>query len=193
MSKSPTSRGGSRPGAGRKPGTGSYGEPTEPIRVPVSLLPAVRAMLKTAGKPLAHPDVKTPPAVPVTLALPFYTSRVAAGLPSPADDHQGDALDLNEHLVRHPNATFIVQVQGNSMTGAGIQHGDLLVVDRALEPRSGTIVIAVVNGELTVKRLQVDSEGIRLMPENPDYAPIEIGEGMDLTIWGVAVHVIHSL
>jgi DNA polymerase V len=193
MSKTPPSRGGSRPGAGRKPGTGSYGEPTEPVRIPVSRLPAVRAWLRTAGKTPPQVDVKRSPALPPTLALPLYASRVPAGFPSPADDHVEDALDLNEHLVRHPAATFFVRVQGDSMTGAGIQHGDLLVVDRSLEPKSGAVVIAVVNGELTVKRLKADSGEVWLVPETPDYPPLEIREGMDLTIWGVVAHVVHSL
>ncbi len=192
MAKTPSSRGGSRPGAGRTPGTGAYGEPTQPIRVPVSLLPIVRAWLSARGK--APPrDALYPAPSRATRPLPLFSSRVAAGFPSPADDHLEDHLDLNEHLVRHPAATFLVRVQGDSMTGAGIQHGDLLVVDRSLEPKSGTIVIAVVNGELTVKRLKVDSGGVWLVPENPNYPRLEIREGMDLTIWGVVVHVVHSL
>ena len=193
MSKTPPSGGGPRPGAGRKPGTGSYREPTEPVRIPVSRLPAVRAWLRTAGKTPPQVDIKRSPELPPILTLPLYASRVPAGFPSPADDHVEDALDLNEHLVRHPAATFFVRVQGDSMTGAGIQHGDLLVVDRSLEPKSGAIVIAVVNGELTVKRLKADSGGVWLVPENPDYPPLEIREGMDLTIWGVVAHVVHSL
>lgn len=191
--KPPSSRGGARPGAGRKSGTGSYGEATQPIRVPISLLPAVRAWLKAAGKTPLHTDTSLPPGLPARFSLPFYASRVAAGLPSPADDHQDDALDLNDHLVKRPAATFFVRVQGESMIGAGIHHGDLLVVDRSLEPKCGAVVIAVVNGELTVKRLHVDGRGVWLMPENPEYEPIEIREGMDLMIWGVVLHVVHSL
>jgi DNA polymerase V len=192
MTELPAKRGGSRPGAGRKRGTGTYGEPTEPLRIPVSLLPAVRAILKTGGKSPEHPGMLSPAPLPAAVALPFYTSRVAAGLPSPADDHQGDGVDLNDRLIRHPGTTFLVEVQGDSMTGAGIHHGDLLVVDRSLEPKPGKIVIAVVNGELTVKRLDVDERGVRLLPENPAYEPIVIEEGMDLMIWGVVLHVVHS-
>lgn len=193
MTKTPSARGGARPGAGRRPGSGAYGEPTQPIRVPLSLLPAVRALLDNAGKSFDHPDVRVPAAVPMAVTLPFYTSRVAAGLPAPADDHQGDGVDLNAQLVRRPGTTFIVQVQGDSMIGAGIHEGDLLVVERSLEPKPGKIVIAVVNGELTVKRLSIDDGGVRLLPENPAYPPIVIGEGMELTIWGVVLHVIHTL
>lgn len=192
MSKTPPSRGGSRPGAGRKPGTGNYGEPTEPVRVPVSLLPTVRALLRAAGK--APPEGTLMPApAPVSVALPLYGAKVAAGLPAPVDDHLEDVLDLNEHLVRHPATTFLVRVRGDSMIGAGIHHGDLLVVDRSREAKDGTIIIAVVNGELTVKRLRLEAGRVWLMPENPDYVPIEIMEGMDLAIGGVVAHVVHSL
>lgn len=181
MVKATTGRGGSRAGAGRKPGSGSYGEPTTPVRIPQSLLPTVRNLLETG--------IRAQNSAP----LPFFSSKVAAGLPSPADDHQGESVDLNEHLIRHPGQSFVVQVKGDSMTGAGIHDGDLLVVDRSLQPKPGKIVIAVINGELTVKRLAQEKNQILLLPENPDYSPIVISEGMDLIIWGVVVHVIHSL
>ena len=130
---------------------------------------------------------------PRPLSLPLYASRVAAGFPSPADDHLEAPIDLNEHLVRHPAATFVVRVEGDSMTGAGICNGDLLVVDRAREAASGSIVVAVVDGELTVKRLQIDrKKRVRLAPENPAFRPIEVREGSDLVIWGVVAHVIRS-
>jgi DNA polymerase V len=129
---------------------------------------------------------------PTVLSLPLYSSRIAAGFPSPADDHLDDTLDLNEHLVQHPAATFFVRVQGDSMTGAGIYPGDLLVIDRSLTPKSGAIVVAVVNGELTVKRLQIEGRHIWLMPENPAYPPLEIGEGMELVIWGVVPPAVRS-
>ena len=126
------------------------------------------------------------------LPLPLYTSRIAAGFPSPADDHLEAPLDLNAHLVKHPAATFVVRVDGDSMTGAGIYNGDLLVVDRSLDAKSGHIVVAVVNGEMTVKRLLIDRKRIRLTPENPAYKPIDIREGSDLVVWGVVAHVIRS-
>lgn len=128
----------------------------------------------------------------VALPLPLYTSRIAAGFPSPADDHLEAPLDLNEHLVKHPSATFVVKVDGDSMTGAGIYNGDLLVVDRSLEAKSGSIVVAVVNGELTVKRLVIERRRARLVPENPAYKPIGIRDGLDVVIWGVVAHVIRS-
>ena len=132
----------------------------------------------------------TAPSVPVL--LPLCSARVAAGFPSPADDHLEAPLDLNEHLIKHPAATFLVRVEGDSMSGAGIQAGDLLVVDRAREPQSGSIVIAVVDGELTVKRLRVEKKRVRLVPENPAYRPIEVGRGTDVVVWGVVAHAIRS-
>jgi DNA polymerase V len=124
--------------------------------------------------------------------LPFYATAVQAGFPSPADDYLEGALDLNEHLIRRPAATFFLRVLGDSMTGAGIHSGDLLIVDRSMHPANGRIVIAVVDGELTVKRLSRRRGRVRLMPENPRYRPIDIRDGQDLQIWGVVLHVIHS-
>ena len=127
-----------------------------------------------------------------SLRLPLYASRVAAGFPSPADDHLERPIDLNEHLVRHPAATFVVRVAGDSMTNAGIRHGDLLVVDRSREPQPGSIVVAVVDGELTVKRLRVEGRRVWLAPENPAYRPIPVREDANLVVWGVVAHAIRS-
>ncbi|MBN2700276.1 MAG: translesion error-prone DNA polymerase V autoproteolytic subunit [Methylothermaceae bacterium] len=189
--KKPNRRGGARPGAGRKPGTGPYGEPTRAVRVPVSALSVLKAWLAAKGK--TPPGGNSLPApAPTGHRLPLFGAKVPAGFPSPADDHQEDSLDLNQHLVKHPAATFFVRVEGDSMTGAGIHHGDLLVVDRALEPKSGSIVVAAINGELTVKRLKIEGERLWLMPENPDFKPLEIGEGMEFLIWGVVAHAVRS-
>ncbi len=125
-------------------------------------------------------------------ALPFFATAVQAGFPSPADDYLEGALDLNQHLIRRPAATFFLRVTGDSMTGAGIHSGDLLIVDRSMPPADGRIVIAVIDGELTVKRLSRRHGRVRLMPENPRYQPIEIRDGQDLQVWGVVRHVIHS-
>ncbi len=116
---------------------------------------------------------------------PLYASMVAAGFPSPADDYMEGTLDLNEHLITHPAATFMVRVEGNSMTDAGILPGDLLIVDRSLESRSGHIVVAVINGELTVKRLLKVKNGWQLKAENPDYPPTQIEPESQCAIWGV--------
>ncbi len=127
------------------------------------------------------------------LRRPLFLSGVSAGFPSPADDYLDRKLDLNEYLVSNPAATFFVRVAGDSMVGAGINDNDILVVDRALEPGSGSIVIAVVNGELTVKRLVKTRSAWRLAAENPAYPDLEINEETPLEVWGVATYVIHSL
>lgn len=134
-----------------------------------------------------------PSQVAQLLELPLFTSKVPAGFPSPADDHLEASIDLNQQYIEHPAATFLVRVQGHSMKDAGIHSGDMLIVDRSLEPISGSIVIAVVNGELTVKRLVIENQQVWLKPENIDYEPLLITEEMDLHIWGVVAHVIHSL
>ncbi|WP_347989130.1 translesion error-prone DNA polymerase V autoproteolytic subunit [Methylomonas sp. AM2-LC] len=131
--------------------------------------------------------------MPLAMAVPLFGSKIPAGFPSPADDHLEASIDLNQQYVRNPSATFFVRVQGHSMIGAGINNNDMLVVDRSLEAKSGAIVIAVVNGELTVKRLLIEPDRVLLMPENPDYQPIVIKDFMDLHIWGVVAHVIHTL
>lgn len=169
-------RGGARKGAGRRSGSGKFGEPTKAVRVPESQVAKVMHWIAER-----------------LYALPLYQSAVAAGFPSPADGEKEGSLDLNELLIQHPQATFFVRVSGSSMIKAGIHHDDLLVVDRSQEPVHGKVVIAVVNGELTVKRLYRKEKKIRLVAENDAYAPIEIEEGADLRIWGVVTHVIHPL
>ena len=143
--------------------------------------------------PCAALGLFRPVSAPTPLTLPLFSHHVRAGFPSPADDYVCDALDLNEHLVSHREATFFLRAKGYSMTGAGIQDGDLLVVDRSLHPAHRSIVIAVVDGEFTVKRLYKRGGRIRLLAENPDYAPIELQEGQELQVWGVVTSVIHSL
>lgn len=125
--------------------------------------------------------------------LPLYASRVQAGFPSPADDHIETALDLNQYLIKHPAATFFVKVSGDSMIQAGIHEGDILIVDRSLPPRNDAIIIAVVNGELTVKRLNIQNNQYTLMPENQNYQPLTITSDMDFSIWGVVTTVIHRV
>jgi DNA polymerase V len=127
------------------------------------------------------------------LNLPIYHSAVAAGFPSPAENDIEEKLDLNELLVKHPAATFFLRVAGSSMIGAGIHHNDILVVDRSLEAAHGKIVIAALNGELTVKRLHIAKGAVHLMADNPDYPPIAVSADMELHIWGVVTSVIHAL
>lgn len=125
--------------------------------------------------------------------LPLYLSRIRAGFPSPADDYLDRKLDLNEHLIRHPASTFFVKVKGDSMIGAGINSGDMLIVDRSIKPKDKKIVVAVVNGDFTVKRFHEKNDKQFLIAENSDYKPIEITESMDFEVWGVVIHVIHSV
>ena len=125
--------------------------------------------------------------------LPVFLGRLPAGFPSPADDYLEGKLDLNRHLIKHPAATFFVRVTGDSMIGAGIHSGDLLVVDRSLEPSDKNVVVAVLDGELTVKRLFKQHGVLRLLPENLNYQPIEITPQQTIEIWGVVTNVIHAL
>jgi DNA polymerase V len=127
-------------------------------------------------------------------ALPLALCWVEAGFPSPADDYMEGSLDLNDHIIKHPSATYFVKASGDSMIGAGIFNGDLLIVDRSLEASSGKVVIAEVDGQLTVKRLLKLSDGFfSLQSENSSYPPIELQEGNEVVVWGVVTHVIHDL
>jgi DNA polymerase V len=129
---------------------------------------------------------------PVQLT-PLYSHSISAGFPSPADDYIEDRLDLNELLISNKPATFFLRVKGDSMVNAGIHHGDIIVVDRSLQPAHRAIVVAVVDGELTVKRL-ISYNGItELHAENTKYAPICLQEGQELTIWGVVTSSVHQV
>ena len=120
-------------------------------------------------------------------------SKVAAGFPSPAEDYVEGSLDLNTYLVKHPAATFFVRVTGDSMIGAGIHPDDLLIVDRSLEPADKKVVIAVVEGDITVKRFRRRGGRVFLEPENDAYAPLEVTDGMAFEVWGVVTSVVHPL
>jgi DNA polymerase V len=191
-------RGGKRTGAGRKPGSGQYGETTKVIRIPESRVEEVKMILSFPNKVKPEPgrtkisDVFKA-AVNAAMPQPLYTSMVSAGMPLPADELTEGRIDLNEHLLKNPEATFFVRVSGDSMIDAGIHPGDLLVVDRSLRPSSGKIIIAVVNGDLTVKRLMKDKEKLYLMPENPHYPTFEITPDISFMIWGVVTNVIHAV
>jgi len=127
-----------------------------------------------------------------TKLIPLYDS-VAAGFPSPAEDHMESSLDLNQHLIKHPSATFYVYARGDSMVLAGISDGDMLIVDRSLEATNDSIVVAVINGEFTVKSISKVNGHLYLMPHNTSYDPIKVTEEMDFEIWGVVTHSIHSM
>jgi len=117
--------------------------------------------------------------------IPLFAHKVEAGFPSPADDYIEGRLSLDEHLIQHRDATFFVRAKGHSMMGAGIFDGDLLVVDRSLTPASGDIVIAVLDAELTVKRLVWRDGLVILKPENPDFQEMVLKDGQELQVWGV--------
>ena len=121
------------------------------------------------------------------------SSAVSAGFPSPAGDHLEQRLDLNEHLILHREATFFMRVEGDSMLGAGIHNGDLLVVDRSLSAANRKIVVAVVDGEFTVKRFVRQGSRVLLVAENDNYKPIEITSEMDFQVWGVVTWVLHAV
>jgi DNA polymerase V len=125
--------------------------------------------------------------------VPMLISRVSAGFPSPAEDYIDGGLDLNELLVRHPAATFFVRVSGDSMIGAGMHAGDILVVDRAAGAVNGSIIIAALHGEFTVKRLVREKGEIYLVPENPAYSATRVTADMGFEVWGVVTCVIHRL
>lgn len=129
-----------------------------------------------------------------TTFIPYLSSAVHAGFPSPADDFLEGHLDLNEYLIDHPAATYYVRVKGESMINAGIHDGDLLIVDRSLEPRDNKVVIAIVDGQLTVKRLKkLKNQQFVLIAENPDFPAIEVNEENNVSIWGIVTNVIHAV
>jgi DNA polymerase V len=180
-------------GAGLKKNSGSFKEETKVIRVPISLGDSLFPTIEVYKSQVkAKVEVFLTKDNPAELSIPIFTSRVQAGFPSPADDHLEDALDLNTHLIHHKEATFFVKAQGDSMLGAGIQQGDILIVDKSLSAKSGKIVIAVVDGEFTVKRLHKYKGNITLKAENPDFEDIKIGGTDELIIWGVVTSVIHQ-
>ncbi|KUJ71572.1 LexA family transcriptional regulator [Thiomicrospira sp. WB1] len=198
-----SNHGGARPGAGRKKGSGPYGEPTRVMRVPASKVAIIKhwltqqaqptqqpdnadfsTTLNRAGHQIAHPDFAT------SVSLPLYSHKVTAGFPSPADDYIENRLDLNQKLIREPQTTFLVTVEGDSMQDAGIERGDLLVVDRGLSPQDGDIVIASIHEDVTVKRLKIEQEGLWLVPENSNYPPIPVKDNHEITLWGVVTATI---
>jgi DNA polymerase V len=127
------------------------------------------------------------------LPLPLYLSKVCAGFPSPAEDYLDKKLNLNDHLIKNPAATFFVRVTGSSMINAGIKAGDLLIVDRSLMAKDKSIVVAIINGEFTVKRIHKKGEKLYLAPENEKFVPLEINEDMDFEVWGVVTSVVHTV
>jgi DNA polymerase V len=198
------SHGGARAGAGRPKGSGKYKEPTKAIRVPEGSISHIKDFLQNypevlqigsaltlssaEGSSLSSAEGSRFPAEgSPKLKIPLYSSSVAAGIPSPAEDHIEDTLDLNDYMVQRPDSTFMLRVEGESMSGVGILPNDILVVDRSIKAAHRKIVIAAIDGELTVKRLFHRGGLIKLMAENSAYPDIELEQESDLVIWGVVV------
>lgn len=133
---------------------------------------------------LAVAGIKNP------IVVTYFNSNVPAGFPSPAADYMEDQIDLNKLLISHPSATFFIKVKGDSMKDAYIPDGATLIVDKSIKPQNNYIVLAVVNGEFTIKRFIRNSSGIRLMPANEKYKPIPITEGMEFSVWGTVTKII---
>jgi DNA polymerase V len=124
---------------------------------------------------------------------PFFSGGIKAGFPSPAADFEENKISLDKTLVKNSEATFYAKAVGNSMTGAGIDDGDILVIDRSLEPVQHKIAVCLIDGEFTVKRIKKDGEALFLMPENSNYKPIEINLHTDFTVWGIVTYVIKKV
>ena len=169
-------RGGKRKGAGRPKGTGKFGEPTKAIRLPISMIDRIMQFIAQKG-----------------LILPIYTTQTQADAPSLAEDQQPETFDLVDRLIQNSAATFLVRMKGDSMTGAGIFADDILVVDKSLEPAHGNVVLAVVNGEFTVRRLVRKGDKIELAAEKSNYPSTEIRSESELDVWGVVKQVIHQV
>ena len=127
------------------------------------------------------------------MLLTFYKEGVECGFPSPARDFTEGSIDLNEELIHHPNSTFVVKARGHSMIDAGIHPGDLILVDRSLKPRHRSVIIAVLDGELSIKILSIQKKEVCLLSANKDYIDIHVSEEMDFIIWGVCTYVVHNL
>lgn len=127
-----------------------------------------------------------------SVELPLFDVGISAGFPSPADDFIELTIDLNKYLIKHKDTTFFAKVKGNSMVNAGIFDGDLLVIDKSLEPTNGKIAICQIDGEFTVKRILIEKEVIWLIAENEAYEPIKVTPENEFMIWGIVIHSIKS-
>lgn len=193
-------KGGKRPGAGRKPGSTTRLEKTIVVRIPASQKPVVSELLEAYAKQQRVDQLKenldsvtvfTPPAVDLQpVRLPLFQSKVPAGFPSPADDHIESRLDPNEYLIDQVDSTFFVTIQGESMIEAGLMPGDKAVVDKGKVPVVGDIVLAMIDGEFTIKTLARQKNGNpKLLPANTSgkYTPIVIEPAMQFELWGVVI------
>ncbi len=133
------------------------------------------------------------PDVAEELKLPLVDAFISAGFPSPADDYLESKLDLNHLLIQHPSSTFFARVRGNSMIDVGIHDGDILIIDKSLEPQPNSVLVCFIDGEFTVKRVQKKNGDYYLIPQNKDFAPIKIEKSSDFRLWGVVTYCIHKL
>jgi len=188
--------GGKREGAGRKLGTGKFSEPTIVSRLPISQVPMIKDFLAAYQRKKLLESMDTVadfkmPAIDLTsIALPLFSSKVPAGFPSPAEEHIEKRLDPNDFLIDQKDATFFVTIQGYSMIDVGLMPNDVAVIDRSKIATIGDIVLALVDGEYTIKILNRKKDGTpRLLPANNTgaFAPIEIKDGMTFEVWGVVI------
>lgn len=125
--------------------------------------------------------------------LPFFSDGIKAGFPSPAEDFDGASIDLNKELIANVSATFFARVKGNSMADEGMENGDILVIDKSLEPKTGKVAVCFIDGEFTVKKIKIDKDIVWLMPANKQYKPIKVTSDNDFMVWGIVTYVIKSL
>jgi len=133
------------------------------------------------------------PSISEELRLPLVDAFISAGFPSPADDYLEAKLDLNQLLIQNPNSTFFARVRGNSMLDAGIHDGDILIIDKSLEPKQTSVLICFIDGEFTVKKVMRANGDFYLMPQNKEFEPIKVNKNSDFRLWGVVTHCIHTL
>ena len=184
-------RGGFRLGAGRKPGSGLYGEETKVMRVPRSSVSNIKKYINLSRAnnveeiSLAYKETTYNP-------LFLFEHKVPAGFPSPADDHIEKRLDLNEYLIKKSDTTFFVKIKGDSMIDASINDGDIVIIDRSMQAKIGDIVLASVDGNFTIKTLSKYKLKPRLLPANEKYKPIEINEDTQFELWGVVTGAVRK-
>lgn len=196
VKKTIASHGGKRAGAGRKPKQEASVRVSVPASTKELVVDFVKVLSDRKVSGECWPDSMTPIRLaenPSSFKVPFFGHAVRAGFPSPADDYVADTLDLNDHLMPRKEASYLIRAKGDSMVGAGIHDGDILIVDKSITAADGCVVIALLDGQFTVKTLEKKRGKIRLMPANPEFQPIDMKDEQELQIWGVVTNVIHSL
>ena len=133
------------------------------------------------------------PATDTSLELPLIEAGLSAGFPSPAEDYIEMRLDLNKELIKNPSSTFFGRVNGNSMIEAGIYDGDILIIDKSIEPKNNSVLVCFIDGEFTVKKVSIIKNEMYLIPENKDFSPIKIAPESDFRLWGVVTYSVHKL